>query len=243
MEQFDFILIKPSHYGDDGYPIVWWKTMIPSNSLAALYGIARDSAERQVLGADVRLNLVPIDETNTHIVPRKIARDIRRRSVKALIGLVGVQSNQYDRALDLTREFRAEGLPVMIGGFHVSGCLSMLKQMPAELKAALDIGCSLFAGECEEGRLDEVLRDAWPESSSRSTTTSTICPGSKAYRCPPCRPIRSSATSRAGRASISGAAARSSAAFVRSSTSRGARAGSAAPMTSRLSSARMSARG
>ena len=154
-------MIKPSHYGDDGYPIVWWKTMIPSNSLAALYGIARDCAERQVLGPDVRLELLPIDETNTHVVPAKIARDIRRRGVKALIGFVGVQSNQYDRALDLAREFRAEGLPVIIGGFHVSGCLSMLKEMPAELQAALDIGCSLFAGECEEGRLDGVLRDAW----------------------------------------------------------------------------------
>jgi tRNA A37 methylthiotransferase MiaB len=161
MEQFDFVMIKPSHYGDDGYPIVWWKTMIPSNSLAALYGIARDSAERQVLGPDVRLGLVPIDETNTHVVPARIARDIRRRGGRALIGLVGVQSNQYDRALDLAREFRAEGLPVIVGGFHVSGCLSMLREMPAELKAALDLGCSLFAGECEEGRLDEVLRDAW----------------------------------------------------------------------------------
>src|SRR5688500_8231725 len=161
MEQFDFVMIKPSRYGDDGYPIVWWKTMIPSNPLAALYGIARDCAERHALGPDVRLNLVPIDETNTHIVPAKIARDIRRRGVKTLIGMVGVQSNQYDRALDLAREFRAEGLPVIIGGFHVSGCLSMLKQLPAELEAALDIGCSLFAGECEEGRLDEVLRDAW----------------------------------------------------------------------------------
>jgi len=30
-------------------------------------------------------------------------------------------------ALDLAREFRAAGLPVVIGGFHVSGTLSMLK--------------------------------------------------------------------------------------------------------------------
>ena len=35
---FDFIMIKPSHYDDDGYPIVWWRTILPSNSLAALNG-------------------------------------------------------------------------------------------------------------------------------------------------------------------------------------------------------------
>lgn len=158
---FEFILIKPSHYGDDGYPIVWWKSSIPSNSLAAVYGLARDAADRQALGPDVRITITPIDETNTHVVPVRIARDVKRRGVKALIGLVGVQSNQYDRALDLAREFRAHGLPVVIGGFHVSGCLSMLKQRPAELQEALDLGCTLYAGEAEEGRLDEVMRDSW----------------------------------------------------------------------------------
>ncbi|TFI58639.1 radical SAM protein [Sphingomonas parva] len=154
-------MIKPSHYDDDGYPIVWWRTLIPSNSLAAVNGIARDCAARQVLGPEVRINLVTLDETNTHIVPARIIRDLRRRGARALIGLIGVQSNQFDRTLDLAREFRAAGLPVAIGGFHVSGCLAMLKAIPAEIQAALDIGCSLFAGECEEGRLDEVLRDAW----------------------------------------------------------------------------------
>jgi len=159
--QFDFIMIKPSHYDDDGYPIVWWRTLIPSNSLAAVNGIAQDCANRQVLGPDVAINLVTIDETNTHVVPARIARDLERRGSTALIGLIGVQSNQFDRALDMAREFRAHGLQVMIGGFHVSGCLSMLKETPKEIQQALDIGCSLFAGECEEGRLDEVLRDAW----------------------------------------------------------------------------------
>jgi hypothetical protein len=160
-EEFDFVMIKPSHYDDDGYPIVWWRTLIPSNSLAALNGLARDCVERQVLGPDVKINLVTVDETNMHVVPARIARDLKRRGAKALIGLVGVQSNQFDHSLDLAREFRALGLPVMIGGFHVSGCISMLKELPSEIQAALDIGCSLFAGEAEEGRLDEVLRDAW----------------------------------------------------------------------------------
>jgi radical SAM superfamily enzyme YgiQ (UPF0313 family) len=116
---------------------------------------------RQALGPDVRINLVIIDETSQHVVPRRIVRDLERRGARALVGFVGVQSNQFDRALDLAREFRQAGLPVVIGGFHVSGCLAMLKQIPPELQEALDVGCSLFAGECEEGRLDLVLQDAW----------------------------------------------------------------------------------
>ena len=40
-------LIKPSHYDDDGYVIQWLRSDIPSNTLAALYGIARDCDERR----------------------------------------------------------------------------------------------------------------------------------------------------------------------------------------------------
>ena len=44
--RFQLILIKPSHYDDEGYVIRWYRAMIPSNSLAALYGIAADCADR-----------------------------------------------------------------------------------------------------------------------------------------------------------------------------------------------------
>jgi len=53
-KQFQLVLIKPSHYDDDGYVIRWWRAMIPSNSLAAIYGIAADCAERHVLGSGDR---------------------------------------------------------------------------------------------------------------------------------------------------------------------------------------------
>ena len=73
--RFQLVLIKPSHYDDDGYVIRWWRAMIPSNSLAAVYGIAADCAERQVLGPDVAIDIEVIDETNTRIdVPRLLAR-------------------------------------------------------------------------------------------------------------------------------------------------------------------------
>ena len=31
--RFQLVLVKPSHYDDDGYVIRWWRAMIPSNSL------------------------------------------------------------------------------------------------------------------------------------------------------------------------------------------------------------------
>jgi len=45
-KRFLIILIKPSHYDDDGYVIQWFRSVMPSNSLAALYGLAVDAAQR-----------------------------------------------------------------------------------------------------------------------------------------------------------------------------------------------------
>jgi hypothetical protein len=156
-----FVMIKPSHYDDDGYPIQWIRSAIPSNTLACLNSLAEDARRREVLGPSVEIRLHTFDETNRRVRPDRIIRMIRKQGGRALIGLVGVQSNQFPRSVDLARPFLAAGLPVCIGGFHVSGCIAMLPELPADIAAAQAMGISFFAGECEEERLDEVLQDAW----------------------------------------------------------------------------------
>jgi radical SAM superfamily enzyme YgiQ (UPF0313 family) len=157
--RFLLFLIKPSHYDDDGYVIQWRRSSIPSNSLAALYGLALDCAERKVLGPEVDIRIAAWDEANTRIVPEAIIERIRASGGRALVGLVGVQTNQFPRAVDIARPLRAAGIPVCIGGFHVSGCIAMLPELPRELREAMDLGITLFAGEAE-GRLDDLLRAA-----------------------------------------------------------------------------------
>ncbi len=157
--RFELFLIKPSHYDDDGYVIQWWRSSIPANTLATLNGLALDCASRRVLGEDVEIAVTVWDETNTRIRPDAIIAAIRAAGGHGLVGLVGVQTNQYPRAVDIARPLRAAGIPVCIGGFHVSGCLAMLPEMPPELKEAMDLGITLFAGEAE-GRLDELLQAA-----------------------------------------------------------------------------------
>ena len=71
---FHFVLIKPSHYDDDGYPIQWLRSAIPSNTLACLHGLAEDAQRRQVLGPDVDIALDAYDETNRRIRPDRIIR-------------------------------------------------------------------------------------------------------------------------------------------------------------------------
>ncbi len=157
-KRFSLILVKPSHYDDDGYVIQWLRSAIPSNTLAVLNGLAIECQERRVLGDDVEIVVTALDETNTRIHPDRIARDLKNG--RGLVALVGVQSNQFPRAMDLARRFRSHDIPVCIGGFHVSGVLAMLPEITPELKEAMDLGVSLFAGEAE-GRFEEVLRDAW----------------------------------------------------------------------------------
>lgn len=158
---FHIYLIKPSHYDDDGYPIRWFRSLIPSNSLAAVYGIAKEAIDRHVLGSNIRCLIHTIDDTNTRIDPNRIIQDIKRSKGTAVICFVGVQTNQFPRTVDLAAPFLAAGLPVAVGGFHVSGCLSMLDELPEDIAAAKDMGISLFSGEAEDGRFDEVIQDAY----------------------------------------------------------------------------------
>ena len=157
--RFMLVLIKPSHYDDDGYVIQWFRSAIPSNTLAVLYGLACDCAARKVLGDDVAIDITAYDETNTRIRPERIARTLAENGGFGMVAFVGVQSNQFPHAMDLARRLRAGGAQVAIGGFHVSGCLAMLPDLPEDLREAQELGISLFAGEAED-RLDIVLRDA-----------------------------------------------------------------------------------
>ena len=75
--RFLLFLVKPSHYDDEGYVIQWWKSALPSNSLACLFGIAQKCMEDQVLGEDVAIEIFPVDETNTRVRPEQIARQIQ----------------------------------------------------------------------------------------------------------------------------------------------------------------------
>jgi pyruvate-formate lyase-activating enzyme len=155
--KFKIVLIKPSHYDRDGYVIQWWRSGIPSNSLASVHGLLTECAAGKVLGPDVEISIDAADECNTIIDVKRGIRAIQSAG-SGFVGLVGVQSNQFPHALDLARQFRAADIPVVIGGFHPSGCIAMLPDLPRDLKEALDLGVTLYAGE-GEGRMADLLHD------------------------------------------------------------------------------------
>ncbi|MDP6924630.1 MAG: radical SAM protein [Candidatus Scalindua sp.] len=159
--EFFVELIKPSHYDDDGYVIQWRKSWIPSNTLACVNALTKDAADRNALGDHVEFVINAYDEMNIVIPVADIIRRFKNNSGRGIVFFVGVQSNQFPRAMDIIKQFRDENIQVAIGGFHVSGSISMLPQLPNELKEATESGIALFAGEAEEGRLVEVFKDAY----------------------------------------------------------------------------------
>ena len=85
--RFQLFLIKPSHYDDEGYVVQWLRSTMPSNSLAAVFSLAKGAAERQLLGPDLPIDVSAMDETNTRVRTRTIARRIAKTAVSVWSGL------------------------------------------------------------------------------------------------------------------------------------------------------------
>ncbi len=159
-KKFFVELIKPSHYDDDGYVIQWWKSGIPSTTLACLYSLSLDAAKQHTFD-NVEFEVNVYDEMNTVIPIKKIIRKFKKAGGRGIVCLAGVQTNLFPRAIDIANQLLVENIQVAIGGFHVSGCVAMLSELPKELKEAIDSGITLFAGEAEDGRLTNMYVDAY----------------------------------------------------------------------------------
>jgi len=157
-KKFRIVLIKPSKYDDDGYVIRFWKGVLPSNTLNVLQGLTEAVKESCVFG-DLKLEIVTFDETAESLPVRRIIRWNRRSSTKLVVGLVGVQTNQFPRAFDLARQFRAAGIDVIIGGFHTSGTINMLSDQEPDIQALVKESITVVSGEVEENWA-EILADA-----------------------------------------------------------------------------------
>jgi radical SAM superfamily enzyme YgiQ (UPF0313 family) len=123
-----------------------------------LYALTEDIRRRGALRPDLDVTTEVLDEAVHKIDVSKIVNRSQRYGWKTVICLVGVQSNQYPRAVDLARAFRAAGVDVLIGGFHVSGVLSLFHHPTPDVQEILDLGATVVAGEVET-QWETILRD------------------------------------------------------------------------------------
>jgi radical SAM superfamily enzyme YgiQ (UPF0313 family) len=137
--------IKPSRYDDRGRVAYFWKGVLPNNTLTVLAAL-NDAYNRLRADDGVHVETVIWDEQVDGPVVDATIRAIREKAaddrVEVLVGLAGVQTNQYPRGRDLALQFRRAGFPVLFGGFHVSG--------HPESRAFLeDCGVTTVVGEAE----------------------------------------------------------------------------------------------
>jgi tRNA A37 methylthiotransferase MiaB len=155
------VLIKATRYDDDGYPMRHWRGVLPSNTLACLVGLTDAVQHEQCLGDGVEIRRYMFDEAVQKVPIRQLARLQRRPGERVIVGLVGVQSNQFPRACDIAHAFQREGVhDILIGGFHVSGSIALAESgtIPEEIQQVMDEGITVVKGEIE-GHWGEILKD------------------------------------------------------------------------------------
>lgn len=157
IEKLRIVLIKPSKYDDEGYVIRFWKGVLPSNTLNVLHGLTEDVKQRRVFG-DLPIEVTTFDETAEAVPLNKIIRWGRDPKARLLVCMVGVQTNQFPRAVDMARIFRAQGITVIIGGFHTSGTINMLGEQEPDIQELFRDGICAVSGEVE-GKWELILAD------------------------------------------------------------------------------------
>jgi len=152
------VLIKPSKYDDDGYVVRFWKGVLPSNTLNVLRGLTEEIRMRRGLDG-IEIQLDTFDETAEKIPFQRIVRWSRDPATKLVVCLVGVQTNQFPRALDLGKAFRRHGIDVIMGGFHTSGTINMLGEQEPDIQELFRESIVVVSGEVE-GQWEAILADA-----------------------------------------------------------------------------------
>lgn len=138
--------IKPSRYDDEGFVQCFRWGVQPNNTLTVLSAINETFNRRSAAECNIRLETIIWDELCDGVINLKTIKVIKEKArgdgVELLIGLAGVQSNQYPRGRDLALQFVAQGLSTMMGGFHVSG-------HPQSRKFLNQCGVTTVVGEAE----------------------------------------------------------------------------------------------
>jgi hypothetical protein len=109
------VILKPSKYTVDGYVERFRWGFMPNSTVPYV----RSMTPAEVNGTPTDVH--PIDEY-VHADLQYLSLLRRRPGCRTLVALVGVQSHQSHRALDLAAYARRNGCMAVIGGPHVMTC-------------------------------------------------------------------------------------------------------------------------
>jgi len=161
LKRLVILFIKPSKYDDDGYLVQFRKGVLPSNSIFTMNSVTRAALQHPDF-RELNYQIIVKDESvwAQNVEVEAFMAEHQNLETKVVVGLVAVQTNQFPRATDLARAFKNAGAIVVVGGFHVSGSITMLYDgkdgypcphvMPPEIQALIDEDIVIFHGEAED---------------------------------------------------------------------------------------------
>ena len=158
IKKFHIVLIKPSKYDDDGYVIRFWKGVLPSNTLNVLHGLTEDikTAARFRQPADrghhFRRN------RRKSAGRQKLSAGAKRRAPNCWCAWSASKPINFPAPWTWQDSFRAEGITVIIGGFHTSGTINMLSDQEPDIQELYREGICIVSGEVE-GKWEGILAD------------------------------------------------------------------------------------
>jgi len=161
VKSINLVLIRPSQYDDEGFVIRYFRGVLPSNTLACMRSLTYEFSGRWEKESGITIKTEEYDESVSVIPFKKIARRNKNQN-KVVVAIVGVQSNQFPRASDIAKRFTNLGIKTLIGGFHVSGIISVFKKVTPEIQELIDMGVTIVHGEAED-RWESILSDVVAE--------------------------------------------------------------------------------
>src|ERR1051325_254153 len=162
IRQLVVVLVEVAKYDREGYLIQFHKGVLPCNTLAAMWSLTEAAfASSQLTGFICRAIALNERTQRGAVNARRIMKEHSGTDTRVVVGLVGIQTNMFPRARQLALEFKAQGATVVMGGFHISGSITMLHDgnadskipcpgvMPPECAELMERGVILFHGEAE----------------------------------------------------------------------------------------------
>lgn len=159
------ILIKPSHYDDEGFVYRFRRGVLPSNTLAVMQTLTEQALSR-VVPAGTTATVYALDDGVTRDARQleRLHRQLATPDTHIIVGFVGVQTAQFPRACNLIERWQRLGATCVIGGAHVTGLITTMHDgihdrdrtgipcphtMPAEIITLIEQGTIIFHGEAE----------------------------------------------------------------------------------------------
>ncbi|MCE5251500.1 B12-binding domain-containing radical SAM protein [bacterium] len=156
-QSLTMLFINPSRYDEEGYVIRYLRGVLPCNTLACMRSITLEFVDRWKKEKNIDISIKLFDEVIDVIPFERLARK-NKGSNRVIAAIVGVQSNQFPRASDIAKKLTSLGIKTLIGGFHVSGIISMFGEPTPEIQELMDIGVTIVHGEAEN-RWEQILFD------------------------------------------------------------------------------------